>query len=516
MRNFRMILSLLKVSINYSILLIPSTLLQMKFVFILALAAAVCCATGNSDRCLDRNEACHSTDYHSYVNCVRRRHKRSTDCEYSCSSGNCIDTCNSCNCNSCNYNNCDNSCNSCCSSCCSNYIPCQTNHCCHKTCQAQCDNSKCRSNCRKNCYETVRKSSEEIYVPQQTGEAGQFSSNGSIMNNNRHNVTTIIHLNNVINNTNIIDVPININNTNDQNITLYTADNTYSRGAQTEQCCTVIGPRQCVMYPTPKCFHYRSKQCGAYCTADIVHREEKQVCESYYPGAPVNCVQQIYYIPQPTPRCIYQSIWPYVSCGIQRSYVGCEGCYTHYVDQGSSNYLQCSPQCYDGGYQIGPIYRQGPVYRPTYSHAPCYGCNGFPDPYMTAGYVNVPQQQAYVPQSQGYPSYQIFPYQPNYPVNFGPPQEEFEIPLNGTTNGLLVPNSTEILEPKILAREVPVFYPSYNPASKDVQIEMNVEPFPPSQAQVHIKHPNYKKFNGTEELKESNPGTKPTENGAPS
>lgn len=147
-------------------------------------------------------------------------------------------------------------------------------------------------------------------------------------------------------------------------------------------------------YPTPKCFHYRSKQCGAYCTAEIVHKEEKQVCESYYPGAPLNCKQQVYYIPQPTPRCVYQSAWPYVSCSIQRQNPGCEGCYGHYVDQSSSAYTQCSSQCYDEGYQVGPMYRQGPVYRPMYYHAPCVGCYGGSQGYnvMDYGYGGSYQQ----------------------------------------------------------------------------------------------------------------------------
>lgn len=456
----------------------------MNVVFILALATAISC-TSFENQCLESTEVCHSTDYQSYVNCVRKRHKRSTDCENSCDSGNCIDTCNTCDCDSCNYNNCENSCNSCCSSCCSNYIACRTNHCCHKTCQAQCDNTRCRSTCRKNCFETVRKTSEEIFIPQPSGGGSSQSAgqNSSLINNNRHNVTTIIHLNNVINNTNIIDVPININNTNEQNITLYTADTNNTSGSQREQCCTVIGPRQCVSQPTPKCFHYRSKQCGAYCTANIVHKEEKQVCESYYPGAPMNCRQQIYYIPQPTPRCVYQSVWPYVSCGIQRSYVGCEGCYNHYVNQHSNNYLQCSSQCYDEGYQVGPMYRQGPYYRPMYGHAPCNGCQGYSDPY-NYGYAQqnaMPMQSNFAPyQQQIYEPSQYFPYQPlmgGYPSNM---QGVELIPLNETEIG----ENTNIV-----SREVPVYFPEFSPASKDVQIEMNVEPYPRAQAQVKIRKP---------------------------
>lgn len=461
----------------------------MNFILIFAVALALSCIVDvNSEGCFDQNEACHSTDYQSYVDCVRKRHKRSTDCDNSCNSGNCINTCNSCDCDSCNYNNCENNCNSCCSTCCSNYIPCRTNHCCHRTCQAQCDNTKCRSTCRKNCFETVRTHSEPVYIPQpSSGASGQSSSvqNTSIINNSRHNVTTIIHLNNVINNTNIIDVPININNTNDQNITLYTADDTVA-GHQKEQCCTVIGPRQCVSYPTPKCFHYRSKQCGAYCTANIVHKEEKQVCESYYPGAPVNCRQQIYYIPQPTPKCVYQSTWPYVSCGIQTSQVGCEGCYSHYVDQTSTNYLQCSSQCYDQGYQAGSFYRQGPVYKPMYYHAPCNGYYGCAQPYNVGydyaasnaqafvqyqqGYS--PYQQGFIPEQQGYGSY--VPVGP-YPINFVQPPEQV-IPLNSTLENPLLRNSTKISESQILSDKFPVDF------------QMGDDPNPPAHAFVRIRN----------------------------
>lgn len=442
----------------------------MKLIWLLLLTAALLYLEADATECFERGAACHSTDYHSYVDCVRRRHKRSYDCDSSCQSGNCMNSCNTCNCDTCNYSNCDNTCNSCCNTCCSNYIPCRTNHCCHRTCQAQCDSSKCRSTCRRNCFETVRKNSEPVYFPQSvsTGESSQaVVQNSSIINNARHNVTTIIHLNNVINNTNIIDVPININNTNDQNITLYTAEgNTNTKVEQKEQCCTVIGPRQCVSYPTTKCFHYRSKQCGAYCTADIVHREEKQVCESYYPGAPVNCKQQVYYIPQPTPRCVYQSAWPYVSCSIQRQNVGCDGCYSHYVDQSSSNYIQCPSQCYDQGYQVGSMYRQGPVYRPMYYHAP--------QSYNVMNYGYPPYQQGYVAYQPAVGTYQAQPVQGAYQYypQPGGVQQEFVIPGNATSDGWIPLNSTNMLP---LSNELPV------------QIEMNVEPYSEPQAEVKIR-----------------------------
>jgi hypothetical protein len=99
------------------------------------------------------------------------------------------------------------------------------------------------------------------------------------------------------------------------------------------------------------------------------------------------------YIPQPQPKCSYQSLWPYVSCGIQKQET-CQGCYSHYTIEGSNNYLNCPSQCYDDGFgAMGSYYRQGPVYRQWYSHAPCYECLGYQNPYANLygfGYPNIP------------------------------------------------------------------------------------------------------------------------------
>lgn len=342
-----------------------SILFQMKAIILLLCLGFIYLANAESDICYNSKEECHSTNYETYVECVRKRQKRSTNC-YSddCEdNNNCIDTCGQCDCNSCNYNNCHSSCNNCCNSCCSNYVPCHTNHCCHKTCHAQCTNSSCRSSCRKNCFETVREKTEEKIERERVIESAGGSTYSNITNLNRHNVTTIIHLNNVINNTNVIDVPIVVNNTNNQNITLFNEEaSAGSTGVITERCCTVISPRQCVTSPKPRCFHYRSKQCGPFCTADIVHKEQQQICQSDYPGAPPKCSQNVFYIPQPQPKCTYQSVWPYVSCGIKKQET-CQGCYSHYVDRQSTNYLGCPSQCYDDGYGMGSMYRQGPMYR---------------------------------------------------------------------------------------------------------------------------------------------------------
>ncbi|VEN37003.1 unnamed protein product [Callosobruchus maculatus] len=90
-----------------------------------------------------------------------------------------------------------------------------------------------------------------------------------------------------------------------------------------------------------------------------------QVCESLYPGAPNHCRQQIVYIPQPQPRCMYQDDWPYVRCGLRRS-PSCAGCYSHYVNKDAKDYLSCPLQCFDEFPPNGPFFRQGPIYQPQY------------------------------------------------------------------------------------------------------------------------------------------------------
>lgn len=378
-------------------------LFQMRLLLIVLLSTlAVHGAQSASEKCYDKVEECHTTNYQDYVNCVRKRQKRSLDCDSPCDSDNCIGTCNECDCSSCGYISCHGSCDSCCSTCCNNYNVCTNNHCCHKTCHAQCRSSSCRSTCRKNCYERIKNMDEKSVV------------NNTVHNDNRHNITTIIHLNNIINNTNIVDIPISLNNTNQHNITLYERG---EGGHNTESCCIVISPRQCVPqneYPYFRCFHYRSKQCGAYCTAPIVHKEQQQICETNVPGGASNCRQSVIYVPQPQPRCTYQSVWPYVACGIPKP-PSCAGCYSHYVDSNSQNYRSCPYGCYDEGFGIGPYYRQGPFYRPTYTHAPCYSCFGYGMPY--GGF---PAFGGY-PSYGGYPGYGTFGGYPPALSNFGDP-----------------------------------------------------------------------------------------------
>nr|CAI5824436.1 unnamed protein product [Callosobruchus analis] len=331
-------------------------------------------------KCLENTKACGSTDYRSYLGCVRNRQKRTTECQQDC---------DNCQCDSCSYNQCQTSCQPCCSSCCSNYIPCTTHHCCHRTCHAQCDSSDCRLNCRRNCVKHV--------------EEHNLNINSSFRSGVANNVTTVIHLNNIVNSTNVIDVPITLQSKNIQNVSLHEVDQQETQigvkesagsgsgvgiektgvsineehkiisGSATgtagqNSCCIVVGPKQCSSsYPgyPPKCFHLRSKQCGEFCVTNIVHREEHQVCESLYPGAPNQCRQQIVYIPQPQPRCTYQDDWPYVRCGLRRS-PSCAGCYSHYVNKDAKDYLSCPLQCFDEFPPNGPYFRQGPIYQPQY------------------------------------------------------------------------------------------------------------------------------------------------------
>ncbi|KAG5899147.1 hypothetical protein JTB14_027340 [Gonioctena quinquepunctata] len=474
--------------------------IKMKPALLLICSFLIIHASAEKEACLDGTQECHSTDYQSYVDCVRGRHKRSTDCS-SCDSGNCIDTCNECDCDSCNYNNCQSGCGSCCNTCCSNYVSCRTNHCCHKTCHAQCESSSCRSQCRKNCFSSVSKDKEIIVTDH--GERIVAGSSTDIKNENKPNITTIIHLNNVINNTNVVDIPIVLNNTNTQNISLYNQEYGGVQGSsQVEKCCSVIGPRQCVSKPKPKCFHYRSKQCGEFCTASIVHKEQQKVCESICPGCPPNCRLQVIYIPQPQPKCVYQSVWPYVACGIQKSDT-CNGCYSHYVDQFSTAYMSCPHQCYDQGYGIGPMYRQGPFYQPTYSHVPCYQCLGLQNPYGGYGipaYGGLPGYSGGDPVYGGVPVYGDAPAYGGVPAyggfgeiplyQQGPPIGYPIVDMNSNGSTPLFPDGQQ-LNPQFIMGNIPFVDQTHSleaqRGQREIEIEVNYEPPSDAQAEVTIK-----------------------------
>lgn len=328
-----------------------------------------------------------TSEYEKYRACMERRTKRSTDC-----SG---DSCDDCDCNTCSYNSC-NTCGSCCAQCCQSQT-CTTSNCCHQTCRAECRSNSCRSSCKKRC-------TERAGFLVQTSEGQSQVSHKS---DSKHNITTVIHLNNVINNTNLINLPINVNNTVFNNIT--------NEGGQTggyyvggggghiqqqskEGCCTTVGPRQCIPqteYPFTRCFHLRQKTCGPMCTAPIVHYQKHEVCDSEQQQP---CHQQIVYVPQPQPKCAYHSTWPYVTCG--NSQVSCDGCYDHYIKR--EDLTKCSNYCYDDGYGAGPYYRQGPYYRPGYAHVPsCWqtgtcGMEGYGGPELGFPFEYPPQTYPYV------------------------------------------------------------------------------------------------------------------------
>lgn len=332
------------------------------------------------------------------MDCIRKRLKRNADCDTSeeCQGSDCSSGCGGCDCNFCEHNQCESSC----SSCCSRQMSCTTHHCCHRKCHAQCKSTGCRRDCRKSCTDKIRQDSQVHLVGSSPGH---------------HNITTIINLKNVVNNTNVIDMPISVNNTNINNITLQ-ADSLSSGGLGgpivnypeypspppsiipqppniyppapyppptypvpshpapiyppipapiqgPQPCCHIISPRQCQpvqKFPYTRCFHLRSRKCGSFCSAPIVHEQPHQICDEE-PHGKESCHNQVVYIPQPQPRCWSTPSWPYINCGIQSA--NCEGCYT-------KENSHCSSACFDDGFGAGPMYRQGPFYRSGFSPVP--------------------------------------------------------------------------------------------------------------------------------------------------
>lgn len=299
-------------------------------------------------------EECSTTEYKSYLECVRRRMKRSTSCEEGdescedCSEEECDD----CDCGECERHGCEYTC----SRCCNTEVRCRSIGCCHKKCHSQCRTYSCRKSCRKSCTSKISTVKETVYKTEGSSP--------------RHNITTIINLKNTINTTNLIDIPILLNNTNVNNITVNGelkyggTDNVISHPhhhhhhqQQHHECCHVISPRQCVpisTYPFARCFHLRHRKCGDFCSAPIVHEQPHEICDVEADNSP-KCHQQVVYIPQPQPRCSYTSVWPYVQCGIQSS-TNCAGCYTK---EKSSH---CHSSCYDYSFDGGPRYPKGPMY----------------------------------------------------------------------------------------------------------------------------------------------------------
>ncbi|KAF2892586.1 hypothetical protein ILUMI_13589 [Ignelater luminosus] len=444
---------------------------------------------------------CNDTEYHSYVDCIRKRMKRSLDCENAIPEpcNDCEETCQQCDCDHCAVNFCQPIC----TTCCPNNPPCSTNRCCHKTCHAKCKSSTCRSECRRSCSEKIH--------------GGSTVTNITSSEKSRQNITTIINLHNVINNTNIIDIPVHVNNTNINNITLSGSEgstiieniNSSTSEIIKENCCYVVGPRQCVRtqkYPYTKCFHLRRKVCGVFCKAPIVHEQQREICDQSPMGT--SCHQQILYIPQPQPRCAYQPSWPYVSCGMQPQPPFCGGCYLHY----NSPFPQlpppgCSPGCYDDGFGLGPYYRQGPFYRPGYAHAPScyqigscgvYGYGGFPGPYGEYPNPSNPYGGFGYPGYGGFGGFPAFP-GIGYPVNTYENNLHFEpIPDNNdnvisrtkqdTQNGSS--NQVEVEEPPPSYYPVP-FIPQYSAVGYPYVPQYPTYNLPPEvDIQATITHPD--------------------------
>lgn len=228
-----------------------------------------------------------------------------------------------------------------------------------------------------------------------TGERGSDVTN--VVNSPAgHNITTVIHLNNIVNNTNILNLPTNLNTTNVNHINIinnrtssvstspYMGER-YS--AEKSSCCTAVQPKSCRKSSTgTRCHHRRHKTCGKQCTSRIIHVQTRRKCQSSSA-----CQRRRVHVPQPPPpRCIHTRRWPYVSCGGQYQ-SSCDGCYDHY-GYGHDDYYDEDAHdscggCYDDGFDMpGPYYRRGPVLRPFYYHEPPCQITGECDNYYHTPY----------------------------------------------------------------------------------------------------------------------------------
>lgn len=308
-------------------------------------------ASSSCNKILDATE-CSDMDYATYVNCIRNKRLKRSDCEFSSCEATSEDekceTCSDCNCNYCDSNDCQPFCTQCCAE-----TTCDTAICCHRTCHAQCRSSKCRRRCKESCTETI--TDKPIILPEKV-----------ILGN----ITTVITLHTSVNNTNVIDIPVVLNSTTTNNTTVDENSSLVSYN-ETEDiasnCCNVVGPQQCkpnFRWPFLQCLHPTTQQCGNFCSSDTVHMQPYSSCRG-----PSGCDIRMLYIPQPRPQCAYHYSWPYVSCGMNHQQASCEGCYQHYASGGFPP-QDCSPFCYDEGYGIGPYYRQGPFFRRAFGYSP--------------------------------------------------------------------------------------------------------------------------------------------------
>ncbi|KAF7280923.1 hypothetical protein GWI33_005389 [Rhynchophorus ferrugineus] len=265
---------------------------------------------------------------------------------------------------------CTDRCDHCCDSCCSNYVRCTTSHCCHRQCHYECQSFACRTDCRRSCFNSLNNKDSHngisAAVSGRIRESSQSSNVQNATNLARHNITTVINLKNTINYTNVMDIPISLNYTNNNNISVVEQSKN-SRGGNTDGCCTVIGPKQCKITkfsPYLRCFHTRSRQCGSFCTANIVHQETTEICNSFNNlGINQNCKTELTYIPQPEPKCSYTASWPYVSCGIKAPSGMCNGCSGLQTMEG---YSSCPSICQQG-MNLGAPYGYGSPYQSNFN-----------------------------------------------------------------------------------------------------------------------------------------------------
>lgn len=242
-------------------------------------------------------------------------------------------------------------------------------------CIANCmPGQSCETTCENLCSRKFRPLGYKTVIFQ--GHNGDQTETVQVPIGIGHNITTIIKLNNFINATNHINVPTNINNTNINQVHLYsntTEDGAFGLGQTKDgSCCFAVQPKSCRTSTSGlRCHHRRHKTCGSQCTSRIIHAHTKSTCNNRG-----KCRSKVSYVPEPNPRCHYVAKWPYVSCGTSERKRNCNGCYDHYAagyyEPHPSLRSRCMP-CYDGGFDLGPRYRQGPVYRTNYYHEPpCY------------------------------------------------------------------------------------------------------------------------------------------------
>lgn len=320
-------------------------------------------------------EKCPQTEYGAYIRCLKQHRVKRQACMDTAIP--CIATCS----RGCTQQNCFDNCATSCqmSPVCTNCNSVFQTPTCYDSCMSSCNGYYCKETCEKKCQistATIVQGGPAVHNTTIVEQSAKHQISASVPN-----VTTIIKLTNIVNNTNIVNVPTTINNTNVNNLDLKlnSSDEGKPNAAQMNDCCMVVEPKKCYEVKNDngelvnRCVHKRHRTCGPQCLSNTMHAQVRQKCE----GDQTSCPAAISYVPQPTPRCIYQQSWPYVACGYNDNQK-CDGCYDHY-GYGYQQYYQDDPNppscngCYDDGFGVGSLYRQGPVYRPGYYHTlPCH------------------------------------------------------------------------------------------------------------------------------------------------